>query len=155
MSDAIVHGPIKQKGKTLRSGAPFRSIRESMVSRTPGMRAALRYSTPLPDIDSDRRQSPPRPSGGKYLRNKAATQGLAQVGRKALGSTIGRVAGRVARGIFAGGTAVGLATEALDLGANVMALERAKREERDAKMGTAMIRSAMKERRKPKVVKMD
>jgi hypothetical protein len=216
--DAVIHGPYKQQGRQLRSGNPFRSIKESMVSRAPGIRAAQSYlsSPKAPAITSTERRVSTRPSGGnrrvrdtlikygvdlqrrpmhsersgprsfskyergrlldrstfkhakditrqttpnpigranagKYLRNKAVAQGLGQIGKKSALSTVGRVAKK----LIAGGGAAGLATQAFDLGTGVLAISRAKREEQEAKMGTAMIRSAMKERRKPKVVKMD
>lgn len=102
---------------------PLRSIKENLVNRAPGIKAAESYLG-------------------------AAKNTLA---KKAAGSTVSRIA----KSVFKGGTAVGLATTALDLGTGLLAIERAKREERDAKMGTAMIQSAMRQKRKPKVVKMD
>jgi hypothetical protein len=230
---AVIHGPYKQQGRQLRSGNPFRSIKESMISRAPGVRAAQAYlSNPKPpaitnverrvstrptggnrrstDLAVDRhiggmrkpksiersgprsfskversillerstndieglrskgvdarptfkhakditRRTTPNPIGranaGKYLRNKAITHGLGQLTKKGAVSTVGNVA----KGLLKG-SAGGLATTALELGTGVLAISRAKREEREAKIGTAMIRSAMKERRKPKIVKMD
>lgn len=76
-----VHGP-KDKGRTLRSGAPMRSIKESMISRAEGQRAAENYTAvprqPAAEIRSSRVYSGPSSGSrrmGDYVSMKLGTKG--------------------------------------------------------------------------------
>jgi len=138
---------IERSGPRSFSTLERRRLADVTYDANPDMRA---YDTPKKlksDITRLTTRNPiGRANAGKYLRNKAVTRGLVNMTKNAGTGMVGRHRFPVGAGLI--GTAA-------ELGYGVLKLHSLKKQEQDAKLGTRMIKDAMKQRRKTKVLKMD